>query len=80
MPRQQLVISEQAREQLRALAPIYGDMSRAAEAAIERLWRADLGAETPDAVLELVRRQLRIALAGVEGELERRAEVEARDD
>lgn len=51
------------------------------EMALDRFWRQHFAptSEAPDAVLELVRKQLRMALAGIEGELERRAEMEDDD-
>jgi negative regulator of sigma E activity len=70
-------------ERLEQLQPLYPKgKSACVSAAVALLWRQHFAptSEAPDAVLELVRKQLRMALAGVEGELERRAEAEARDD
>jgi hypothetical protein len=52
------------------------------EMALDRFWRQHFAptSEAPDAVLEGARRHLKMALAVVEGELERRAEMEARRD
>lgn len=72
--------SKEMRERLEALSRIYGSNTAVYEAAVERLWRLHFQPESADDVLERAVRQLRLALAGLEGEIERRAELADRRD
>jgi hypothetical protein len=83
--RQNFTVPAVTKEQLEALAAVErfrGNQSEVMREAVDWLWRRQFQPESiaPDAVLEKVSRQLRLALATLEGEIERRAELADRQD
>ena len=83
MPRKNLYFDDDTQLFINELAFHYHDNeSEVVRAAVRLLHRSHFHPEStaPDAVLERAARQMRLALAALEGEIERRAELADRRD
>lgn len=78
MPKKTLYFDAETQDRIDALAPSFqGNESEVVRVAVERLHRYHFHPESiaPDAVLEKASRQMRLALAVLDSEIERRAEI-----
>lgn len=83
MPKKTLYFDAETQDRIDALAPSFqGNESEVVRVAVESFHRYHFHPESdaPDAVLEKAARQLRLALAVLDNEIERRAELAERHE